>query len=79
MSKKNFENFFSEVLDPFELPHRRNFRYLEKNGVMIFFERVFCPEPVVHGIAHKIILAKIYRLIKLYVLVILYIFTVYSD
>ena len=32
-----------EVLDPFELPHGRIFWYLEKNGVLKFFERVFRP------------------------------------
>ena len=32
-----------EVLDPFEYPHGRNFKYLQKNGVLKFFERVLRP------------------------------------
>ena len=31
-------------LDPFKLPHERNFLYLERNGVLKFFERVFRPD-----------------------------------
>ena len=34
---------FGEVLDPFQLSNGRNFQYLEKNGVLKFFERVFHP------------------------------------
>ena len=37
--KKNF----GEVLDLYQLPHERNFEYLEKNGIMKFLERVFRP------------------------------------
>ena len=37
--KKNF----GEVPDPFVLPTRRNLNYLEKNGILKFFERVICP------------------------------------
>ena len=39
---------FGVVLDPFELPHERNFLYLEKNGVLKILERVHHPEPVIH-------------------------------
>ena len=46
--EKKFEKKFGEVLDIFELPHGRNFWYLEKNGVLKFFERLHHPEPVVH-------------------------------
>ena len=44
MLKKNFEKKIGEVLDIFELPHRRNFLYLEKNGILKFFEQLFRPE-----------------------------------
>ena len=35
------------VLDPFELPHERNFWYLEKNGILKFFKQLHHPEPVI--------------------------------
>ena len=35
--------FFGEVLDLYQLPHERNFEYLEKNGVLKFLERAFRP------------------------------------
>ena len=39
-----FKKIFSgEVLDLYQLPHGRNFEYLEKNGVLKFLERVFRP------------------------------------
>ena len=47
--EKKFEKIFGVVLDPFELPHERNFWYLEKIGVFKFFERVRNPEPVIHA------------------------------
>ena len=33
-----FEKIFGEVLDQYQLPIRRNFEYLEKNGVFKFFK-----------------------------------------
>ena len=33
-----FEKKFGEVLDQYQLPIRRNFEYLEKNGVFKFFK-----------------------------------------
>ena len=39
-----------EVLDIYKSPHGRNFQYLQKNGVLKFFERVQNPEPVIHGL-----------------------------
>ena len=33
-----FEKNFGEVLDQYQLPIRRNFEYLEKNGVFKFFK-----------------------------------------
>ena len=50
--EKKIEKNFGVVLDPFELPHERNFWYLEKNGVMKIFERVQNPEPVIHGLIY---------------------------
>ena len=50
--EKNFEKEFGVVLDPFELPHGRNFEHLEINGVLKFFERLTRPEPGVNGLAH---------------------------
>ena len=38
-----FEKNFGEVLDLYQLAIRRNFEYLEKNGVFKFFERVRSP------------------------------------
>ena len=38
-----FQKKIGEVLDLFELPHGRIFWYLEKNGVLKFFEQVFRP------------------------------------
>ena len=37
------KNFFGEVLDLYQLPHGRNFEYLEKNSVLKFLKRVFRP------------------------------------
>ena len=34
-----------EGLDLYELPHGRNFGYLERNGVLKFFEQLFHPGP----------------------------------
>ena len=40
----NFQKiFFGEVLDLYQLPHERNFEYLEKNGVLKFLEQAFRP------------------------------------
>ena len=47
--EKKIEKNFGVVLDPFELPHERNFWYLEKNGVLKFFKQVWNPEPVIHA------------------------------
>ena len=38
-----FEKNIDVVLDPFELPHERNFEYLEKKGVLKFLEQVVRP------------------------------------
>ena len=38
-----FQEKFGEVLDPFKLPHERNFWNLEKSGVLKFLEQVCCP------------------------------------
>ena len=42
------------VLDLFELPHERNFRYLEKNGVFKFWGWARHPEPVVHVLTNAL-------------------------
>ena len=47
--EKKIEKKFGVVLDPFELPHERNFLYLEINGLLKFFEQVQNPEPVIHA------------------------------
>ena len=36
-----FEKNFGEVLDQYKLPIRRNFEYLEKNGVFKFFKSLY--------------------------------------
>ena len=36
-----FEKNFGEVLDQYQLPIRRNFEYLEKNGVFKFFKSLY--------------------------------------
>ena len=36
--KISFQKIFGEVLDPYQLPHGKNLGYLEKNGVLKFFE-----------------------------------------
>ena len=40
------KNFFGEVLDPYQLPNGRNFKYFQKNGVLKFLERVQYPEEI---------------------------------
>ena len=40
------KNFFGEVLDQYQLLNGRNFKYLQKNGVLKFLERVFHPEEI---------------------------------
>ena len=40
------KKIFGEVLDPYQLPNGRNFKYLQKNGVLKFFERVQYPEEI---------------------------------
>ena len=50
--EKKIEKNFGVVLDPFEIPHERNFWYLEKNGVLKIFEWVHHPESVIHGSPH---------------------------
>ena len=42
LSKK----FFGEVLDPYQLSNGRNFKYLQKNGVLKFLEQVTHPEEI---------------------------------
>ncbi len=42
LSKK----FLGEVLDPYQLPNYRNFKYLQKNDVLKFLERVHHPEEI---------------------------------
>ena len=49
VEKKNLKKNFGAVLDPLELLHERNFWYLEKNGILKFFERERNPGPVIHG------------------------------
>ena len=41
--EKNFEKIFGVVNESFELPNKRNFRYLEKNCILKFFGRVRNP------------------------------------
>ena len=38
-----FEKNFGEVLDQYQLPTRRSFEYLEKNGVFKFFGSAISP------------------------------------
>ena len=43
------------VLDLIELLPGRNLRYLEKNGVLKFFERLHRPGPVVLGLSNALL------------------------
>ena len=56
--EKKIEKNFGVVLDPFELPLKRIFWYLEKIGVLKFFERVYHPEPVIHALPYKVKILK---------------------
>ena len=40
------KKIFGEVLDPYQLPNGRNFKYLQKNGILKFFEQVQYPEEI---------------------------------
>ena len=40
------KKIFGEVLNPYQLPNGRNFKYLQTNGVLKFFERVQYPEEI---------------------------------
>ena len=40
------KKFFGEVLDQYQLPNGRNFKYLQKNGVLKFLEWVHHPEEI---------------------------------
>ena len=62
---------FGEVLDLYQLPHGRNFEYLEKNGILKFLERVFCPGnfsgscyTIVRGLFTFIIMKNLVKLLE---------------
>ena len=40
------KNIFGEVLDPYQLPNGWNFKHLQKNGVLRFFEQVQYAEEI---------------------------------
>ena len=50
---QNFDQFFGEVLDLYQLPIERNFEYLEKNGVLQFLDQLAGPDDnAFHALVH---------------------------